>query len=72
MQQRPGLLSGLTQFFASTKLTVVIFFILAICSIIGTLLPQGLTMEEMRKHFSPSAFWWIQTFSLHDIYHALW
>ena len=72
MQQRPGLLSGLTQFFASTKLTVFIFFILAICSIIGTLLPQGLTLEEMRKHFSPGAFWWIQTFSLHDIYHALW
>lgn len=72
MRQKTGLLSAITRFLASIKLTVFIFFVLAVCSVVGTLLPQGLTLEEMRRHFSSSASWWIQTFSLHDIYHALW
>lgn len=72
MQQGTGAWYSLKQFLASTKLTISIFFILATCSIVGTLLPQGLTLEDMRRVYSPGFFWWVQTFSLHDLYHSPW
>lgn len=72
MHQRPGFFSTLTHTLASIRLTLAVFFVLAVSSVIGTLLPQGLTLEEMRSHFSQGFFWWIETFSLHDLYHATW
>ncbi len=57
---------------ASLKLGVFIFFILALCSIIGTLLPQGLTEHELHSAYSPGAAWWIETLGLNDLYRTSW
>ncbi|NLI82428.1 MAG: cytochrome c biogenesis protein ResB [Deltaproteobacteria bacterium] len=72
MKDKAGPWASVNAAFSSIKLTLFIFFFLALASIIGTLLPQGLALEEMRKHFSPGVFWWIETLSLHDLYHAAW
>jgi cytochrome c biogenesis protein len=72
MQQKKGLLDNLYQNLSSMRLTISLFLTLAACSIIGTLLPQGTTLEELHRHYSPSLSWWIDTLSLNDLYRAGW
>lgn len=72
MQKESGFLSLLYDGLASLKLTVSIFLILAVCSIVGTLFPQGLTSEEIEGRFSPAVAWAIDTFGLADLYRTGW
>lgn len=72
MQQKPGLLTQIYETLASLKLTVFIFLALAAASLIGTLLPQGLSPEELQHEFSPGTAYWIQALGLHDLYRAGW
>ncbi len=72
MQQNKGLWQQIYQTFASLKLSIFIFLTLAVASVIGTLLPQGLMEQDLEQHFSPTATWWIATFGLHDLYRTGW
>jgi cytochrome c biogenesis protein len=72
MQEKAGFWSGVTQALASLKLTITIFLTLAACSIIGTLMPQGLTPEQVQSHYSPGVAWFINTFGLYDVYRTNW
>ncbi|ABK16395.1 cytochrome c biogenesis protein ResB [Syntrophobacter fumaroxidans] len=72
MQQKPGLPTQVYEAFASLKLTLFIFLALAFASLVGTLLPQGLTAEQLEQRFSPGVVHWIQTLGLHDLYRAGW
>ncbi|MBP8646311.1 MAG: cytochrome c biogenesis protein ResB [Syntrophobacteraceae bacterium] len=72
MRNKTGPWRALYEALASVKLSVFLFLILALCSIVGTLLPQGLTGEEVHRHFRPLVAWWIETLSLHDLYHSGW
>jgi cytochrome c biogenesis protein len=57
---------------ASLKLTLVLFFVLAGASIIGTLLPQGAALSELREHFGPATASLINLLSLNNLYHSAW
>ncbi len=70
--QKKGFWQGLYQKFASPKLTVVIFLVLAAASVVGTLMPQGLGEAELQRHYGQRAIWFITTFGLNDLYHTGW
>ncbi len=59
-------------FFASLKLTLFLLFALALTSIIGTIIPQGLNKSQYAKHFSPIVFKIFDTLNLFDMYHSWW
>lgn len=71
-QKKTGFLSSLYDALASLKLTIVLFLTLAALSIIGTLLPQGLTAEMIEKSYSSGVAWLITKFGLYDLYHTGW
>ncbi len=57
---------------SSLKLTLILFFSLAAASLIGTLLPQGLSLAELERHFSPAVAAMIDLLALNNLYHSLW
>ncbi len=65
-------MAGIIEALASLKLTVFIFLALAVASVAGTLLPQGLSVEELRQQFGPGAASWIHTLGLGDLYRSGW
>jgi cytochrome c biogenesis protein len=70
--QKKGFLQGIYQKLTSPKLTVVIFLVLAAASVVGTLMPQGLSEAELQRHYGQRAIWFLTTFGLNDLYHAGW
>lgn len=62
------------RFFRSVKLTIVLLILLAIASIIGTLIPQISQREsaEFARSLSPEVFRLFNFLSLFDMYHSLW
>ncbi|MCG6535952.1 MAG: cytochrome c biogenesis protein ResB, partial [Syntrophales bacterium LBB04] len=70
--QKKGFWRGIYQKLASPKLTVVIFLVLAAASVVGTLMPQGLSEAEIQRHYGQRAIWFITTFGLNDLYHTGW
>ncbi len=72
MPQRVGLWRSLYQSLASLKLSVFIFLALAAASVLGTLLPQGITEHELHQNFSPTVAWWIEKLGLQDLYRTGW
>jgi cytochrome c biogenesis protein len=59
-------------FFASVKLALFTFFILAVASIIGTLIPQGKEMEFYVDAFGPGTAKLFQIFNVPDMYNSWW
>lgn len=61
-------------FFSSVKLTFVLLIILAIVSILGTLIPQMPQREsvEFASRLSPGVFRLFSFLNLFDMYHSLW
>jgi cytochrome c biogenesis protein len=57
---------------SSLKLTLTLFFALAGASLIGTLLPQGMSLIELKGHFSPSIASLIDLLALNNLYHSMW
>ncbi len=60
------------RFFSSVKLAIFLFIILALTSIIGTVLPQGESLQFYLENYGPFYFKIIRTFHLYDTYHAWW
>jgi len=59
-------------FFSSVKLTIVLLIILAIASIIGTIIPQREGAMQFAKGLSPDLFRLFMSLDLFDMYHSLW
>jgi cytochrome c biogenesis protein len=72
MQQKKGFLDVLYQNLSSMRLTVSIFLTLAMCSIVGTLLPQGTSLQELEHQYSPAFSRFIETVGLNDLYRTGW
>jgi len=72
MPLKSGFLQSLYQALASMKLSIFVFLTLAVCSLFGTLLPQGLTEHELHSHFSPGLARFIEILGLNDLYHTGW
>ena len=72
MQNKTNLWQFLYDQLASLKLTVIIFLLTAASSLIGTLLPQGLSFEQLGTQYGPRLASWIDFFQLDDLYHSSW
>ncbi len=68
----PGPGARFWNFFASVKLSFVLFIALAVASVIGTLLPQKEPASVYLSHFGPGWGKLILTLGLDDAYHAPW
>lgn len=67
-----GIASEIGDFFASVKLALVLFIVLAITSILGTVLPQGEPLAFYKQGYSQVAGKLIEFFQLYDMYHSWW
>jgi len=59
-------------FFASVKLAIVLLIILAIVSILGTLIPQQRDAVEFASRLSPFLLQIFISLDLFDMYHSVW
>ncbi len=59
-------------FFSSVKLAVVVFFLLAVGSISGTIIEQGLSPQEYAGRYGEKWHYWINLLSLDNVYHSWW
>ena len=64
--------SRLWQFFTSVKLTIVLLILMALASIVGTLVPQGREGIELARRLSPPLLSLFNFLDLFDMYHSLW
>ncbi|MBW1798469.1 MAG: cytochrome c biogenesis protein ResB [Deltaproteobacteria bacterium] len=65
--------NAIWRFFSSVRLTIVLLIILAIASIIGTVIPQqGQGAVEFAKSLSPEWFRFLSFLNLFDMYHSVW
>ncbi|MGO9021783.1 MAG: cytochrome c biogenesis protein ResB [Syntrophobacteraceae bacterium] len=72
MPQEKSTLGAVLGWLSSLKLTLVLFFALAAASVIGTLLPQEISLPELREHFSPAMASLINFLVFNDLYHSTW
>jgi cytochrome c biogenesis protein len=59
-------------FLSSVKLTIVILILLAIVSVVGTLIPQGQEAVQFAQSLTPAMFRFLSTLQLFDMYNAPW
>jgi len=60
------------EFFCSLKLAITILILLAITSIIGTVLPQTASPQENLQRFGETKFKIFQSLDFFDMYHSWW
>ncbi len=65
-------LRALWDFFCSLKLTMFLLISLAVISIIGTVVPQGIPPEEYLARISPAKIKLYKTLGFFDMYHSWW
>jgi cytochrome c biogenesis protein len=75
-QKRQGIVEiaadKIWKFFSSVKLAVVLLIILAIVSVIGTVIQQNLPPEEYLREYSQSTIALFETLGFFDLYHTWW
>jgi len=59
-------------FFASLKLTIFLLILLALVSIIGTVIPQNQMPEEYLKFYKESTYATLKAVGFLDMYHSWW
>ncbi len=64
-------MKALIKFFTSIRLAIVLFIILAIASVLGTLIPQQRSLEEYAARYGQLSGLLIR-FQLTQLYHSLW
>lgn len=64
--------SAIWGFFSSVKLTIVLLIILAIVSILGTLVPQEQGAAEFARRLNSAMLQIFTSLDLFDMYHAIW
>ncbi|RPJ08956.1 MAG: cytochrome c biogenesis protein ResB [Deltaproteobacteria bacterium] len=67
-----GISTILFDLFRSLKLTIFLLILLAIISIIGTLITQGATAEEYVQRYGLTLYEVLDFFNLFDMYHSWW
>src|SRR4030067_3588883 len=60
------------KFFPSIKLALFIIIILAIASIIGTIIEQNQPLEKYRQIYTDGAIRLFESLNLFDLYHSCW
>ncbi len=62
----------LWKFLSSVRLAIFLLIILAVTSIVGTIIPQGETMQFYLNNYGPGMFKAIKLLRLDDTYHSWW
>lgn len=71
-EKEEGFVEILLNLFRSLKLTIALFIILAIFSIIGTLIKQNAQSEEYIQRYGIDLYNVLNFFNLFDMYHSWW
>ncbi len=69
-QKKSG--NPILNFFSSVKLAIFLFIILAITSIVGTIIPQGESLQFYLERYGPNLFNIIRWLHLDNTYHSWW
>ena len=69
---RDSLFSEVASFFTSVRTTIVILCCLAVASILGTLIPQNVNLEEIRRTTSSFSYRLLVILDLHNVYRSWW
>jgi cytochrome c biogenesis protein len=64
--------TALWDFFCSLKLTIITLILLAITSIIGTVIQQNLSPQEYLREYSETTFRVLSSLQFFDMYHSWW
>ncbi|MDQ5986975.1 MAG: Cytochrome c biogenesis protein Ccs1 [Syntrophus sp. SKADARSKE-3] len=64
--------SGFWSFFSSVKLTISLLAIIAVVSVIGTIVPQQEGAREFTRQMSPGLVSFLQTMQVFDLFHSVW
>ncbi|NOR05408.1 MAG: hypothetical protein GQ575_03780, partial [Deltaproteobacteria bacterium] len=64
--------TSIWRFFSSVRLAVFLLIALAITSIVGTVIPQGESLQFYLETYGPSFFRIIKVLNLNDTYHSWW
>jgi len=67
-----SLMDQVWKFFTSIKLAIFIIIILAIASIIGTIIEQNQPLEKYRQVYTDGAIRLFESLNLFDMYHSWW
>jgi len=70
--KKESFVQSIASFFTSVRTTITILFLLAGTSIIGTIIPQDQTLEQLRQTFSPFAFRLVVILDLHALFQSWW
>lgn len=71
-REHSSIFSETILFFTSVKTTIWLLFLLAAASILGTLIPQGTSLEELRHTASPFYFRLIAILDLNYLFASWW
>jgi len=72
MQTFPDLLKSLWQRLGSMSLAIILLVVLAIASVIGTVLLQNQAQTDYLQQFGPLWYWVFRALGLFDMYHTWW
>jgi cytochrome c biogenesis protein len=72
MAKEPGILSIIYNLFRSLKLTITLLILLALLSIIGTLITQNASRLEYVRQYGIGPYEVLNFFNLFDMYHSWW
>ena len=64
--------NAIWSFFASVRLTVVLLIVIAVTSIMGTLIPQQEEARQIMRDLPPALVSTLQSLQLFDMYHSVW
>ena len=65
-------MNGLMDLFASMKLSVALLLLIACSSVIGSIVPQNLSVEKYRQLYHPVVHQILKNIDVFDIYHSVW
>jgi len=71
-QKEKGIFDILFDFFRSVKLTISLLILLAIVSIIGTVIKQNAPSDEYIRHYGSGLYNVLDFFNIFDMYHSWW
>src|SRR5512136_3049815 len=71
-EKEEGFIEILLNLFRSLKLTITLLILLAILSIIGTVISQNAPRAEYIQHYGTNLYNVLDFFNLFDMYHSWW
>ncbi len=71
-QKRVPFFSDITAFFTSVRTTITLLFLLAAGSIVGTIIPQSASPDQITGISSPIYFRLVVILDLHNVYRSWW